>query len=537
MFESAPTRGSGTATAGPGLTTARVASWRGELAAVDRDLSDVERIDLIRELEDLKSGAAAAQARITADLETSRREQRARDGVPEQRRGAGIASEIALARRVSPTRGGQHLGLAGALVREMPHTLAALTSGSLSEWRATLLVRESACLSQADRTSFDEQMCRDVAVFDGWGDRRLVAEAKRIAYRLDGQSVVRRNRRAESERHVSLRPAPDTMSYLTGLLPVAQGVAVFAALGREADALRASGDPRSRGQIMADTMVERVTGQTRATDMRIEIQLVMTDGALFGGSDDPGCLVGYGTVPAEWMRDLLEGSRGGVEGADGRSGRRRGAGDGARTGDGVDDRAEFDVWVRRLFTSPSGSELVSMDSRARRAPSGLAGFIAARDGTCRTPWCDAPIRHIDHVTSHADGGATEAANLQGLCEACNYAKQAPGWSAESSTPSDGRHQVVSTTPTGHQYRSSAPPPIGSVPLEPVRLEDLLRWDAAERGPTSVARGELSVLEILASRSDLLSIGVDDHAHVDRAAGGSGPSDLESAMALALGLAA
>ena len=33
----------------------------------------------------------------------------------------------------------------------MPHTLAALERGALSEWRATLIVRESACLDVEDR--------------------------------------------------------------------------------------------------------------------------------------------------------------------------------------------------------------------------------------------------------------------------------------------------------------------------------------------------------------------------------------------------
>ena len=77
-------------------------------------------------------------------------------------------------------------------------------------------------------------------------------------------AVVARRRRAESERRVSLRPAPDTMSQLSALLPVAQGVAVYAALARSADTARAGGDARSRGQIMADTLVERVTGQASA---------------------------------------------------------------------------------------------------------------------------------------------------------------------------------------------------------------------------------------------------------------------------------
>lgn len=48
------------------------------------------------------------------------------------------------------------------------------------------------------------------------------------------------------------------------------------------------------------------------------------------------------------------------------------------------------------------------------------------DDICATPWCDAPIRHADHIRPHELGGATTLANGQGLCEACNHAEQAPG---------------------------------------------------------------------------------------------------------------
>ena len=53
-----------------------------------------------------------------------------------------------------------------------------------------------------------------------------------------------------------------------------------------------------------------------------------------------------------------------------------------------------------------------------------------------------------------EGGPTSGLNGQGLCEACNYAKAAPGWSAR---PRPGpRHTVRTTTPTGHTYTSRAP---------------------------------------------------------------------------------
>jgi hypothetical protein len=103
-----------------------------------------------------------------------------------------------------------------------------------------------------------------------------------------------------------------------------------------------------------------------------------------------------------------------------------------------------------------------MDSRARRFPAGLGSFIDLRDQTCRNPWCDAPIAHRDHPWAAAAGGPTTAANGQGLCEACNYAKQAPGWRARE-VPGEPRHTVETITPTGHRYRSTAPPPPGTPP--------------------------------------------------------------------------
>jgi hypothetical protein len=45
----------------------------------------------------------------------------------------------------------------------MPHTLALLQTGRLNEWRATLLVRETACLSAADRAIVDRRLCSDPA--------------------------------------------------------------------------------------------------------------------------------------------------------------------------------------------------------------------------------------------------------------------------------------------------------------------------------------------------------------------------------------
>lgn len=384
-------------------------------------------VELIAELERVKSAAAAGQARAAAALDAARRAAEACAGVPAERRGRGVAREIALARRDSPARGGRHLGFAKALVHEMPHTLAALENGLLSEWRATLIVRESACLSVEDRRALDAELCGDPANLDGMGDARVAAAAKSIAYRLDPHAVVERAAKAETERTVTIRPAPDTMTYVTALLPVAQGVSVYAALRREADTCC---DGRSRGQVMADTLVERVTGRAAATATPIAVNLVLTDETLLAGSSAPADISGYGPIPAAVARGLVWAA--------------------------VTDKRSR-ATLRRLYAHPRSGALVAMESRARLFPRGLAAFIGLRDQRCRTPYCDAPIRHRDHARPWANGGTTTAGNGLGSCERCNYVKEAAGWHVNTNVDETGRHTAEFTTPTGAHYHSAASP--------------------------------------------------------------------------------
>ncbi|SDX47459.1 protein of unknown function [Arthrobacter sp. cf158] len=179
-----------------------------------------ELIEQLRVLEEMKSAITALQARVAVAFDLAQRAEQAEAGVPASERGQGVGAQVALARRESPNRGSRLLGLAKALVMEMPRTLAALQSGLLNEWRATLLVKETACLSVEDRAAVDEELAPDAGTFEGKGDRAIVAAVKAAAYRRDPRSVAGRASRAAAERTVSLRPAPDTMTYLTTLLPL-----------------------------------------------------------------------------------------------------------------------------------------------------------------------------------------------------------------------------------------------------------------------------------------------------------------------------
>ena len=139
---------------------------------------------------------------------------------------------------------------------------------------------------------------------------------------------------------------------------------------------------------------------------------------------------GYGPIPAGIARDLVKAA--------------------------LDD-AESRATLRKLYIKPATGALVAMESKARIFPKGLAKFIGIRDQRCRTPYCDAPIRHTDHARPDSDGGPTSALNGEGLCEACNYAKQAPGWQVDTSIDENGAHTTKLTTPTGAHHHSKAPP--------------------------------------------------------------------------------
>ena len=408
-----------------------VEEWIGRLQGDGRHLDDAERIDLIRSLERLTCAAAGAQAVLTAELDSSQRVRAAAAGVPAARQGRGIAAQVALARRESPHRGERHVGLAKVLRHELPFVLAALRAGRITEWRATLIARETACLELEDRRLVDVELGADLDELETMGERELTQKVRARAAALDPASVAERRRRAEAERHTSLRPAPDTMTWFAALLSVKEGVSVHAVLSREADRLHAAGDPRSRGQIMADTLVRRVVSPHLAavadgTDLPIVVNLVVPDAVLLGDDTGGGHVDGHGPVPGDLLREWIA--------------------------DHLDK--DVAVWLRRLYARPATGELVSMDSRARRFTGALARFLRLRDQSCRMPWCDAPIRHLDHAQDSATGGPTAAPNGQGLCEACNHAKQALGWTAR---PRPGpRHTIETTTPTGHHYTSTAP---------------------------------------------------------------------------------
>lgn len=413
------------------LSVSAVRAFRAQLGDGAVGVDPETALLVIRELEECKNAASAVQAALAVTVHEAQRAADQSRGIGPDETARVVGSQLGLARRESPRAGTRFLGVARAVTREMPRTAGAFRAGLISEWQATQVVTETAYLSLDDRRRVDEALKDVLGKVSG---RRLAGVARAVAYDADPAAAVARRARAERERRISLRPAPDTMTWLTALLPVKDGVACLAALN--AAAASGGGDGRGRGQLMADALVERISGRPascapkpsapRETSQQtpapvVAVNLLVPIESLT--REAPADLEGFGPIPAELARDFL-----------------------------ADHEAVGGV-IRRVFTAPGSGELVSMESRARRYPGLLEAFVRLRDRTCRTPFCDEPIRQIDHIERYADGGDTSASNAGGCCARCNYTKEHP----DLQVTGDAAERTTSTRGLRETSRPPAPP--------------------------------------------------------------------------------
>jgi hypothetical protein len=428
-----------------------VRALRDRLAALPLAGEPRGGIEQMDELERLKSAVCAAQARLAHDLDQHRRAQaearRLLDPRPRHRRpdpDAGTGTEIALARREAPHEGRRKLRLARALMTDLPHTLAALERGDLNERRAEIIASETSDLTRDQRRGVDTTIASEL---DGLGDADLRDLVRREVLRRDEEGWLARHARARTRRRVSGRILGDGMGQLTAILPATDVSAIMTALEATADKARAAGDDRTRAQVVADTLVQRLGGPGATTPTAVALKVVLSAETLLGCSDDPGYVAGAGYVPASVARRLATAGAGHLRSS-----------------------------VQRLFAMPGTGALVATETTSSHFRNGLADIVDLRDRRCRTPYCNAAIRHHDHVTARAAGGGTTFANAQGLCEACNYAKESPGWRHETVPDALAVTEITVTTPTGQVHHSRAPdqprPPHHVSPAER-RVADLL----------------------------------------------------------------
>ena len=325
-------------------------------------------LDQLEALERIKGAAAAAQVAVTAAFaDVADTEHVPTSGRRTPPPAMSIGAEVALATLASPWAGEQRVLLSRRLRDDLPHTLAALARGELTEDRAFSVAREVAHLDPAQRRVVDADV---EPRLPGLGDHRLREAVRRSCLTTAADAEARRHCRARADRRVTTRRLDDGSGQLVATLPLEVLAGVRASLDDAAARARAEGDPRTAGQVRADTLAARVTGLDPSVESpRVRVNLVIGVESLLGTGTEPGLIPGEGFLPAALCTDLV---------------RRASAAAKAR--------------LRRLFAAPADRSLVAMESSSRRFAGLLAELLRLRDGdTCRTPGCDAAIRHLDHV--------------------------------------------------------------------------------------------------------------------------------------------
>ncbi len=400
----------------------------GEVVAAGRSRSLAQQIDDIAELDHAVAMLQAVLSVRMAAFAAARRREDVAHGGGLDAAGRGAAYEIALARRISKTSVDYQLAFAEPLVTDHPELLAACLDGAVTQAAAKNVVKEAEVLEPDQRRAVDGELT-ELAKQLAPGQARKAAA--RLVASTDPDAAAKRAERARAAKQVRTIVHADATGTVAADLPAEQAVACWQALDHQARSLRSEGDDRSIRELMCDLFVERLTGQTTATDLNLEVGVVVAAPSLLGFDDQPAKLMGhrggdYGLLPAELVREMA--------------------------------RSEH-AWMRRLVCDPTDGRLLDMDTTRRRFTGSLRKFILYRDGVSRRPYSDTPIHDVDHVVSYADGGPTSAANGHGLAKRDHMLRGQPGWRLEPTDGDTGRG-VTWITPTGHAYESRPPPLLG-----------------------------------------------------------------------------
>lgn len=384
--------------------------------------------------------ATAAQARADARLvacylwgaaELARRSGD-RDERDRRRWGArGMLAELAVALRLPEATLARRLARLTRLAA-LPRLSEAHRRGVVSAWHVDVVLDVFRAVADAEVLARADEFLAERAGRMTAPQLRACARGWRERHVPRGDEQRRANL---ADRRVDVSPADDDLCWLTALIPAAQARAIDARLDQVAAAVEGPDEARNRQQVRADVLVDLllVPGAVGATipardarldepsgpgpspdehawsaaaghdgglpawvtGVRAELVLTVPVLSLLGRSDEPATLEGVGPIDLETARLLAA------------------------------DAPSF----LRVLTHPETGAVLSVGRDRYRLPEDLRRAVQVRDVTCRFPGCRRTARRcdVDHVRAWADGGATEACNLQCLCRKHHRLKHEAGW--------------------------------------------------------------------------------------------------------------
>jgi hypothetical protein len=376
-----------------------------------------------------------------------------------------LIAELACALRLPERTAADLLESSRALVHALPATLDALHRGVISYRHATILVNQTAGLSDDDSRQLEDAMLPAAETMTA---AQFERKTRRARERLDPDSIKQRHERCVADRFVEFAPSRDGMAWLSQYLPAADARAIYTRITDQAISLQGPEEFRTLTQLRADVFRDLVLdpdGQGADGDRQgagartassepfrgINPELIVTVPmlTLLGASEEPGSLDGYGPIDPGTARELA-----------------------ARCPSCI-----------RILTHPETGAVLSVGRSRYTVPKDLRRVLQIRDGSCRFPGCSraAGSSDVDHTVAWQHGGATDHNNLAHLCPAHHAFKHEAGWAVAQDA--DGSGRLTWRSPTGHQYvtepenligaavTAHPPRPSGGSAAQPAELHD------------------------------------------------------------------
>jgi hypothetical protein len=430
------------------------------------------------------------------------------------------AESVALVEECSPRAAADRLIWSVSLYEHLPVTWSLLREGEIPLASARVIAEQGFLLDHAQCRELEERLWPDEEDTLPSATGKLPAALRSrcqhwIPRIVGGDTTEVQTTAARQDRDVYLTagdPGTD-MALLHAPLTVPDAEAIMAALNATADAAGPD-DPRSRGVLRADALVEAITGQpsfalwadSGMTDplpiaKHWTVQVTVGLDVLAGTSTDPGVInrtpvtsptarllaqqaIAAGGRIARLVTDPLSGALLDVT-IQNQHRPPSGAPPGPPpVGPLPDDPPPSGPRPASPPGSPSCSSLLSPETtatvgaamtstepsigsrtEAQYQPSeALARFVRARDRRCQHPGCGMPASRcdLDHITPWP-AGPTTADNLVALCRHHHRLKHSPDWTL-TKTPNGS---LEWTTPSKRIFRVEPPDPLG-LNLRPLR---------------------------------------------------------------------
>lgn len=213
-----------------------------------------------------------------------------------------LVAEVSLACHLSALSAQNFTADAYDLTTHHPFTMQALANGSINLTTARAVARETRHIDDPEKQALADQVIAEELPHVPPSKIRSLVDRRIIE--VDPDAAGRKATTERADRHVAFEPATPGTAYVNAYLPAEQAALCWHALHDHARSLRAAGDPRSISHLMCDTLVERVTGAAGLADVKVHLNLVMSDTTLFGVDDRPAELTGCGPLPAPIARLL-----------------------------------------------------------------------------------------------------------------------------------------------------------------------------------------------------------------------------------------